>query len=211
LLFVEFVLLFILVPLVLFAVGTRAWIYAAIWGGAFYAYFILQRAPGFSFRALWHGNGWAAEAKRFAFLRFIFLSIFLTLLTLILVPERFMSFPFERFRLWLAVMVLYPPLSIVPQELFFRSFFFARYGGFFEKIGKPLLGVLTNGLLFGFGHIVLNNWIAPTFTAIGGALIAHSFQKHRSLKWAVIEHSLYGCWIFTVGIGWYFFTGNWRG
>jgi len=207
----EFAVLFILVPLFLFAVGTRMGIYAAIWGGGIYAFLVLRSSPDFSFHKLWHGVGWGKSAKRFAFLRFLVLAVVLTVLTLILVPERFMRFPLERFPLWLAVMILYPPLSIVPQELLFRSFFFARYGDFFEKIGKPYLGVFINGLLFGLGHLVLNNWIAPTFTAIGGTIIAHSFAQHRSLKWAVVEHMLYGCWIFTVGIGWFFFTGNWRG
>ena len=69
---------------------------------------------------------------------------------------------------------------------------------------------MVNGLLFGFAHIILNNWIAPTIVALGGIILAYSYQQHRSLKWAVVEHALYGCWIFTVGIGWYFFTGNWR-
>lgn len=211
LLLAEFAVLFVFVPLFLFAVGTRVGIYASIWGGGFYAFLILRRMPGFSFHNLWHGDGWKAAAKRFAFIRFLVLTLLLTLLTLILVPERFMRFPLERFPLWLAVMVLYPPLSIVPQELLFRSFFFARYGAVLEKLGKPAIAVLINGLAFGFSHLVLNNWIAPTFTVIGGTIIAHSFQQHRSLKWAVVEHALYGCWIFTVGIGWYFFTGNWRG
>ena len=211
LLLAEFAVLFVFVPLALFAVGTRTGIYASIWSGGLYALLMLRRAPDFSFHKLWNGDGWVPAAKRFAFIRFLILALVLTLLTLLLVPERFMRFPLEHFPLWLAVMVLYPPLSIVPQELLFRSFFFARYGRFFEKFGKLPFAILVNGLVFGLGHIVLNNWIAPTFTAIGGALLAHSFQQHRSLKWAVVEHALYGCWIFTVGIGWYFFTGNWRG
>lgn len=116
-----------------------------------------------------------------------------------------MSMPVQRFSVWLAVMGLYPVLSVIPQEIFFRSFYFSRYG---NLIGKKTRAVLMNGVLFGFSHIVLNNWIAPVLCVIGGIIFAQSYQQHHSLKWAVIEHSLYGCWIFTVGIGWYFITGN---
>jgi hypothetical protein len=203
----EFVALFLCLPLLLFFTGTRLGIYAALWGAGLYAFWMLRRAPDFSWRKLWHGDGWSPAAQRFALLRFLFLAALLTLATVLLVPERLMRFPLDRFPLWLAVMVLYPLLSIVPQELFFRSFYFARYRG---AVAEPPFGFFINGLLFGFGHIVLNNWIAPTFCAVGGMIFAHSYQQHRSLKWAVVEHSLYGCWVFTVGIGWYFFTGNWR-
>ena len=206
-LFLEFAALFIVTPLLLFVFASRMWIYMTIWGGGLYAFLSLRQMPGFSFHRLWYGRDWTAAERHFAFLRFLFLACLLTFLTLILVPERFLRFPLEHFPLWLAVMILYPPLSIVPQELFFRSFYFARYGNLF---GEKRLGVLINGLLFGFAHIILNNWIAPTLVALGGLILAHSYQQHRSLKWAVIEHTLYGCWIFTVGIGWYFFTGNWR-
>lgn len=207
LLAVEFITLFVALPLLLFVTGTRLGIYLALWCAGLYAFVMLRRAPDFSWRKLWHGEGWPVAARRRALLRFLVLAAGLALLTLLLVPERFMRFPLDRFPLWLAVMVLYPPLSIVPQELFFRSFYFTRYGGI---VAEKNLGILINGILFGFGHVVLDNWIAPTFCALGGVILADSFQQHRSLKWAVIEHALYGCWIFTVGIGWYFFTGNWR-
>jgi uncharacterized protein len=203
----EFVMLFILLPLLLFAMGTRLSIYLTLWGAGLYALVMLWRAPDFSWRKLWHGDGWVEADKRKALIRFIVLAILLAALTLYMLPQRFMTFPAQRFPLWCAVMVLYPLLSIVPQELFFRSFYFTRYSGI---VTERLLGILINGLLFGFSHIVLNNWIAPSFCVIGGMIFAHSYRQHRSLKWAVIEHTLYGNWVFTVGIGWYFFTGNWR-
>jgi len=56
----------------------------------------------------------------------------------------------------------------------------------------------------------LNNWIAPTFSTVGGMIFAYGFDRHRSLKWATIEHAVYGCFVFTIGIGWLFFTGNAR-
>jgi uncharacterized protein len=203
----EFVALYICLPLLLFATGTRLGIYLTLWGAGLYAFFMLRRMPGFSWQKLWHGDGWSEAAKRKALLRFIGLAAVLGALTFFCLPERFLSFPIQRFPLWCAVMALYPLLSIVPQELFFRSFYFARYQG---AVTERLSGILANGLVFGFSHIVLNNWVAPSFCAVGGLIFAQSYQQHHSLKWAVIEHTLYGNWIFTVGIGYYFFTGNWR-
>lgn len=204
---VEFVVLFVAFPFFLFFMGSRLGIYVALWGAGLYAFLILRRSPDFSWDQLWNGNDWRSDHKRFAFFRFVGLAALLTLLTVILVPDRLMRFPLDRFPLWFAVMVLYPLLSVVPQELFFRSFYFARYGGLAAR--GPYASFI-NGSLFGLSHIILNNWVAPSCCALGGILLAYSYQQHRSLKWAVIEHSLYGCWIFTVGIGWYFFTGNWR-
>ncbi len=118
-----------------------------------------------------------------------------------------MRFPLDRFVIWYAVMILYPLLSIIPQEILYRSYYFHRFSRLF---GEGWYGILVNGLVFGLSHIILNNWVAPVCCTIGGVLFAYSYRQHRSLKWAVIEHSFYGCWIFTVGFGWYFFTGNWR-
>ena len=203
----EFAILFVLIPLLLFDFGTRLAIYLSLWAAGLYALAVLYRTPGFSWRKLWDGDGWSLSAKRIAFIRFLVLAVLLAGATWLLVPLRFMRFPIDRFPLWCAVMVVYPILSIIPQELFFRSFYFARYRG---VVAEKWAGILINGLLFGFSHIVLSNWVAPTFCASGGAIIAQSYRQHRSLKWAVIEHTFYGNWVFTVGIGYYFFTGNWR-
>ncbi len=207
-LWLEFITLFIGVPFLLYFTASRLGIYIALWGAGLYAFLMLRRQPDYAWRKIWHGAGWDEGAKRRALLRFLILAGLLAVVTLVLVPERFMRFPLDRFPLWLAVMVFYPILSIVPQELALRSFYFMRYDGI---LTEKYSGIVINGLLFGLSHIILNNWIAPTFCAVGGMIFAHSYQQHRSLKWAVIEHSLYGCWVFTVGIGRYFFTGNWRG
>jgi len=203
----EFLTLFIGIPMLLFFTASRVGIYMALWGAGIYALVVLRRAPDFSWRRLWLGDGWSRAAQRRAFCRFVVLAALVAVITAVAMPEHLLQFPLSRFWVWLLVMVLYPLLSIVPQELFFRSFYFARYSGF---VTERAAGLLVNGLVFGFSHIVLNNWIAPSFCAIAGVILAHSYRQHRSLKWAVIEHSLYGCWIFTIGIGWYFFTGNWR-
>ncbi len=103
------------------------------------------------------------------------------------------------------VLLLYPLLSVIPQELVYRTFFFHRYGPIFGRHRWVL--VLTNGALFGFAHIIFNNWIAVVGSAVVGSIIAYRYWMTRSFWAAWLEHSLYGCLIFTVGLGMFFFTG----
>lgn len=67
--------------------------------------------------------------------------------------------------------------------------------------------VLVNGALFGFAHIIFNNWIAVAGSAVVGCIIAYRYWMTRSFWAAWLEHALYGCLIFTVGLGMFFFTG----
>ncbi|MFZ4805720.1 MAG: CPBP family intramembrane glutamic endopeptidase [Hyphomicrobiaceae bacterium] len=125
--------------------------------------------------------------------------------TLELFPHLFLTFPRQRQQLWQFVMVAYPVLSVLAQELVYRTFFFHRYGALFGT--RRWLAIIVNGALFGFAHILFGNWIAVVGTALLGALLAWRYTRTRSF-WAVwIEHTLYGWLVFTVGLGGFFFTG----
>lgn len=120
-------------------------------------------------------------------------------------PASFLSFPRRVPDLWLTIMAVYPLLSVLPQEVVYRTFFFHRYGPLFGR--RRWTAIIVNAALFGFGHIIFGNWIAVAGTFLAGLLFAYRYDSTRSL-WAVwIEHSLYGCLVFTVGLGRYFFTG----
>ena len=113
-------------------------------------------------------------------------------------------FAFARRAPWiyLAVLVLYPWLSAFPQEVVWRSFLFHRY--------RPLLGdgvgrVAASALLFAFLHVVYGNAVAPALSLVGGWLFARTFARTRSLWLVTIEHALYGLWLFTVGLGRFFY------
>ncbi|MGE3712029.1 MAG: CPBP family intramembrane glutamic endopeptidase [Hyphomicrobiaceae bacterium] len=122
-----------------------------------------------------------------------------------ILPDDLFSMPLERPRIWKRVMLFYPLLSVLPQELIYRSFFFHRYGPLFGR--RRWLAILVNGALFGFGHVIFASYLAMVLTMLLGLVLAWRYERTRSL-WAVwLEHSLYGCLIFTVGIGFIFFTG----
>ncbi|MEO0791082.1 MAG: CPBP family intramembrane glutamic endopeptidase [Pseudomonadota bacterium] len=129
----------------------------------------------------------------------------ITLATLEVFPERFLGFPIYRTELWLFVMFAYPIMSVLPQELVYRTFFFHRYGPLFGE--ARWLAILVNGLAFGFGHIIFGNWIAVVGTTVIGLLLACRYEQTKSFQAIWLEHSLYGCLVFTVGLGRFFFTG----
>jgi hypothetical protein len=124
-------------------------------------------------------------------------------------PESFLSFPRDRPWLWLAVMAGYPLLSAWPQEMLYRRFALVRYA--------PLVGsgggfVLASGFAFGYAHIIFLNPVAVALSTAGGLLFAAGYARHRSLALVWLEHALYGCLIFTIGLGRFFFTGAvWHG
>ncbi len=126
-------------------------------------------------------------------------------LTQLLVPERFLSFPRLATVQWMAVMTLYPILSALPQEVIFRSFFFRRYQSLFPTNVSMLV---ANSLAFGVTHLIFHNWIAPTLSVVAGVMLARAYQQHRSLGLVWAEHALYGCIVFTIGLGWFFYHGS---
>ncbi|MEO1282283.1 MAG: CPBP family glutamic-type intramembrane protease, partial [Pseudomonadota bacterium] len=84
-------------------------------------------------------------------------------------------------------------------------FFFHRYGVLFA--GLPWVMIILNGMLFGVAHMLFGNWVAVVGTGIIGCLLAYRYASTRSLWAVVIEHTLWGWLVFTVGLGGFFFTG----
>jgi membrane protease YdiL (CAAX protease family) len=66
---------------------------------------------------------------------------------------------------------------------------------------------VLNALSFGLSHLFYGNWVAPVLAFFGGLLFAWRYQTSRSLGTVVIEHALWGDFLFTTGIGWYFYSG----
>jgi hypothetical protein len=192
-------------PLLIYSFRERGIMFALLWLGALLGFSALkQHNPDFRYRVEWNAAG-AKAGLRSVWHRFCMLAILLFTFTVVHDFNRLFSFPLERPSMWLLVMLLYPLLSVWPQEMVYRSFFLTRYA--------PILGariVPASALAFGYAHIVFNNWIAIVFCIAGGWLFATTYQRHRSLALVCIEHALYGCLIFTLGLGWYFYGAAWR-
>jgi membrane protease YdiL (CAAX protease family) len=106
---------------------------------------------------------------------------------------------------WAVVMVAYPAVSVYPQGLLYRAFFFERY---VELFPNKWAMILASAVAFTFLHIIFRNWLAVSLTFAGGLLFAARYQETESLATSSFEHALYGCWLFTVGLGQYFYHGT---
>lgn len=135
---------------------------------------------------------------------FIASAIVMTVAVYLLVPDQFLGFVRRAPRSWLMVMILYPLLSVFPQEIVYRAFFFHRYRALFPGRWAMLI---ANALAFGFMHVIFENIVAVALTSLGGFLFATNYHRSESLPAVAIEHALYGSLIWTVGIGRYFYHG----
>jgi membrane protease YdiL (CAAX protease family) len=200
----EGLLIFGAFPLALSLLKPHGWMYVTLWIAAALSWRGLRR-HGVTWKSEWNAAALSRNTTKTIILRFIPYSIALMIFTWLAIPEHFFGLPRERPKTWVMVMIFYPLLSAIPQEIIFRSYFFRRFSILFPNA----LSIQTaSALAFGWVHILLQNWVAVVFSAIGGYLFANTYGKTRSLAAVCFEHALYGCYIFTLGLGFYFYHGQ---
>ncbi|MEA3363776.1 MAG: CPBP family intramembrane glutamic endopeptidase [Thermodesulfobacteriota bacterium] len=148
-------------------------------------------------------QGWTQDIPRVLWI-FVLVAIVLIALTYLFYPEFLFYCPTHHFSLWLSLMVIYPLLSVYPQELIYRAFLFHRY--------RPLLQnerslIHLSAIAFAFGHIIYFHPISIILTFFGGYLFAWTYAKTQSLLAVSFEHALYGSLLYTIGLGRFFYTG----
>ncbi|MEC3953773.1 CPBP family intramembrane glutamic endopeptidase [Nocardia sp. CDC153] len=163
----------------------------------------LRRARGFDRESLWRAEAFPEQARSMAVTAGVN-AVALTAATAVVHRNDLFDLPRRNPLIWLAVMVLYPVLSVYPQELIFRSFLFHRY--------KPVFGegpgmVAASAAAFGYVHILFGSWFSVAASGVGGWLFAARYLRTRSLFTASVEHAAYGMLIFTIGLGRYFYHG----
>lgn len=203
----EFAALFVLLPLLIAWQGEtlRRWIIPQLLLIAGLCLVLLWRDPSFDRRRLlaWP-HAWRACLLRIAVLLASGGAVMLVLAHWLPGVDPF-HLPRERPLLWFAILIFYPLLSALPQELIFRVFMFHRYRLLFP--GRWALP-LVSATVFALVHLVLGNWIALLLSLAGGLLFAYTYAKTRSLGLVTLEHGLWGDWIFTLGMGRYFYGGH---
>ncbi len=195
LLSLEFVALFILLPVLswmnLFKFPKFFLLFAAL----IYCIFMLLRSRSFDRKKLWNWKG-----IRPILLRVVMVCVFLTAYTAIFERESLFWFPRHNPLFLLIILVLYPILSAYPQELIYRSFFFDRYKDIFGRF-VDVFSILSFTLL----HIIYDNWVALAFSFAGGILFTKTYRKTGSLALTALEHAIYGGLVFTLGLGKFFY------
>ena len=165
-----------------------------------YAVWWLVKHGGFGVKRYWVGDDSVAEKTLLKIILLRLVAVTATVLAVVLVfyPEKLFALPTTHPFNWLAFLVLYPLLSVLPQEVLYRAFFFARYQVIFPN--KKMM-IAASALCFMFMHIVFDNGIALLSTLIGGVLFALTYSRSRSLRLVCLEHTLYGYVMFTAGLG----------
>ena len=114
------------------------------------------------------------------------------------IPDKLFYVVIEKPKVWLFFLGVYSLISVLPQEFLYRTFFFERYSELF--LSKTLFIILNAGL-FSLAHLFFANSLVMLLTFIGGLLFAYTYSKTNSVILVIIEHILYGCWLYTLGMG----------
>lgn len=201
---VEFVVLFVALPLGYRFSPVRIPALPLLWTVAGYAWWRLAGDAGFDRAKLWNAG---TLAGRLGVILAVFAMVALMLWVGVhrFAPELEWNFLKRSPAFWAVVMVAYPWLSVYPQGVLYRAFFFERYAGLFP--GKWAM-IVASAAAFAFLHIIFRNWLAVVLTFGGGLLFAARYAETGSLATSSFEHALYGCWLFTVGLGQYFYHGT---
>src|SRR5579859_2475521 len=206
---IELIVLFIALPLGYRYSPVRLPALPLLWLVATYAWWQLSRDKSFDRSRLWNPGPFSAHIG--AILpAFAVVALLLWVGVRWFAPQLEWGFMRQHPAIWAVVMVLYPVLSVYPQGLLYRAFFMQRYAVLFSgaQAGKWAL-IVASAVAFGFLHIIFRNSLAVGLTFFGGILFAARYAETESLFTSSVEHALYGCWLFTVGLGQYFYHGVW--
>jgi membrane protease YdiL (CAAX protease family) len=200
----EFVLIFLGAPLLIFyrVVPNLPILYLLVAGLA--AFLFLRHDPTFNSDQLLSASDIRAGLPGLL-LRDAILLLLLGLAVRIFAPQLLFSFVKHSPGFWALVMLLYPLLSAYPQELLYRAFFFHRYQPLFGS-GSTML--VASACAFGFVHIIFGNWLSVALCMIGGFLFSLTYQHSGSLLLTCIDHAIFGNFLFTIGLGQFFYHGS---
>jgi uncharacterized protein len=194
--YTEFFIIFVLLP-VSFTLDYLIWIKLIIgFLGFLYVIFVLLKIEGNTFKIAenlnWNQFWKATTVKLFAIIMVTTLFVWFTdkesLFNVLL------NQPFK----WFVVLFIYSVFSVYPQELIYRTLYFQRYKDLFKNEN---LFIFLNAIVFSLAHLFFRNTLVLLFTFLGGLLFALTYQKTKSTLLVSIEHAIYGCWLFTVGMG----------
>lgn len=192
----EFFIIFICIP-VSFAIHFAIWIKMAIAVlGFLYVIYVLLKLEKNKFKVA-KGLNWKAFWRQ-TLIKLVVIAIITTLYMFWVDKDNLFIVLMTKPMLWTMILFIYSVFSVYPQELIYRTFFFQRYEQLFKN---RYLFIIVNAAVFSLAHIFFRNTLVMFLTFIGGILFALTFKKTKSTLLVSIEHAIYGCWLFTVGMG----------
>lgn len=201
-LWAEFALFFIGAPLLIALFLPPRDMFLALFALTAVGLVLLWRTPGFRWSQLW--RGWRhLEWRPIAALAAATFAASVAILALAGRP----MFELPRLRpdFWLLILLLYPLLSALPQELLFRALFFRRYRSLLPPGAAALV---VNAACFSLAHLMYWSWIVAAMTFAGGLAFGWAYGRRGGFPLALALHAVAGQVLFTVGMGAYFYSGN---
>lgn len=199
-LWVEFLLLFLAVPLAVAVFLPPRLLFPALFAFSVIGLLLLARTSGFRWRELVTGRLPWRPIILFALVTALASGAVIAATR----PEAAFLLPLERPLVFLMIVCLYPILSALPQELIFRPLFFRRYGALLPE-GRGAL--LLNAAIFSFAHLMYWSLTVAVMTFAGGVFFAQAYLRH-GFPLAFVLHAVAGWIIFGFGLGVYFYSGN---
>lgn len=201
---VELVVVFACLPVLVFFFikDIDTWLMPMLGATGVVCLFLLLRDSNFKRFRLWFNDN-SYRHLRASLLLFIPTATLTSLLIYWLFPELFLALPKQNPELWLITLLIYPLVSVIPQEIIFRTYFFHRYKGILPS--KTARWGLSS-FAFGFAHLVYGNWVAVVFSWIAGGVFGYRYMHSRSTSVVIVEHTLWGSFVFTIGMGAFFLT-----
>ncbi|MFV0322104.1 MAG: type II CAAX prenyl endopeptidase Rce1 family protein [Alphaproteobacteria bacterium] len=132
--------------------------------------------------------------------------LLLSIIAMLILPNKgWFLLPKYNIWLWLAIMVLYPVISVLPQEIIWR---FHLLENTKNILPSRQLRIIVSAVLFGWVHIIFGTVFAVVATIYLGLQLAYAYYQGQKSFWVVwVEHSLAGQIAFTIGLGVYFYNG----
>ena len=146
---------------------------------------------------------WQISRKQYRSMWFLFvISAVVMLIAIWLVrPDRIFFLLRQKplFLFWISL--FYPVFSVIPQALAYRVLFFHRYANLFKN---KWIQILVSAVFFSFGHVVFKNSLVLVLTFVAGIIYAYHYYLTKSMLFSIMEHSIYGVWLFASGLGMFF-------
>lgn len=202
-LWAEFAALYLVAPVAMALVLPPEMMFPALFSVTAVGLWLLHRSPGFRWSALLYG------ARQIDWRLVAGLAIVTSAACVAIMvqtsPQNLFILPREHPRLLMMILLLYPFLSALPQELIYRALYYSRYGAL---LPAGPAGLILNAAIFSFAHLMYWSWIVAVMTFFGGLVFAFSYVTKRNFPQAVLLHAIAGQLIFAIGMGVFFYSGN---
>lgn len=201
-LWAEFVGFYLLVPVGVALFMPPTLIFPALFVAMAVGLGLLHGTDGFA----WHQLRWRAGFDWRVVAGFTVVTLVVATAALGLTrPDAFFNILHTQPMILPVIILFYPILSALPQEVVFRVLFYRRYGGLMPN-GRTAM--LVNAAVFSLAHLMYWSWVVALMTFFGGLIFSWAYEARRSFALAVLLHSIAGWIIFTLGLGVFFYSGN---